>query len=209
MNKNSLLLLFLLLLTIISACKKAPEQPVGPPSLTAEETAKKLSIALQDRDYSKIYAMMVPEFQSKVSLENFIIAMEDTLSKYNVYVYEKTVEIGSDANAIISMSAGGLFKVELPLRLRKYGNEWKVDAFAGNIVTSCRLNDGVCMTYDFDCVETRPGFKYATRSKVLDQFLCKKPLVCCQARRCEESRNCPRPAYKGCDYDKGVCEPRQ
>ncbi len=185
-------LLFILLLLLIAACTPKPiaEQIKQEPKAGAEETAQKLTIALNDKDYTTVYSMMVPEYTSQISQDNFIMAMEDVTSGWS-YIYSNIIIVGDKANAVIKVKSNVLVDSELPIKLAKVGEEWKVDAFGGVILQSCRAQGGLCMS----ACDT-------PQSQAAD-LKCATGWVCC--RKCQQDTDCPQ--YQECNHQTYTCDP--
>lgn len=142
---------------LISACTSQP---------SAEETAQKLTILLNDKDYKQIYQIMTPEYKGQVSEANFITAMEDTQSDLT-YIYEKTIAVENSANSVIRFGKG-IAEKDLPITLRKMKEGWKVDAFGGIIGNSCRLNGGECVPVIGGCMGKTKSASLVPRYFVVD-----------------------------------------
>lgn len=181
-------LIFLVGILFISACTSQP---------SAEETAQKLTILLNSHEYKSIYQMMVPDYKAQVPEENFITAMEDTQSGLT-YIYEKIIVVEDSANAIIKFGLSITDK-DLPIKLQKTEEGWKVDAFGGIISASCRVNAGICVNGLKECSGIGEG------RKITDNLECSDSKKCCASPDCFQDADCKRHTH--CNLETVRCEP--
>jgi hypothetical protein len=200
MKRGVLVINLLLVLIVLTGCSG---------KLDAEETAKKLTIDLNSKDYKSVYSIMVPEYKELVSEEDFSLAMEDGESGFN-YIYVKTIVSGDKANAVLKISLG-IVDSEMPLTLKKTKEGWRVDAFGKKVINSCRVNGGTCRT---ECLIT---------DYILDTLECSGDMNCCQPleaevlvdllKECKKDSDCAdiMPSYFSkhhkCNLDNNKCEP--
>ena len=183
MRKNVIITLVLLL--FISACTSQP---------SAEETAQKLTILLNSKDYKGVYGLMMPDYRAQVSEKNFIIAMEDTQFDLT-YIYEKIIVVEDTANAVIRFGKI-IVEKDLPITLKKTKEGWKVDAFGGVITASCRVQG-------YNCKNSCSGETIEVMGAQ-----CAAPQVCCKPIKiieCQKSDDCKERTR--CNLETNKCEP--